>query len=152
MYDQIRTETWTILIPSDWVEGENTSSKAHYFESGDGEKAVYIATWNLGQQPRALATDVAESFLQTDLRSMKTMDGYAWQHLDRSVSVTGTIAIAVADNYAAAQSYRIACKILARPPVVVRASFHDYACHDLPASQRFFRPIMDSLGFCQPSS
>lgn len=46
--DTIRTDTWIISLPSDWIEKE-AEGGAIYFESTDGEKAIHIATWNLGE-------------------------------------------------------------------------------------------------------
>lgn len=48
-------------------------------------------------------------------------------------------------NLAAAHTYRIVTKIVARPPLVVRASFHDYLCEDYRISRAYFTPIIDSL-------
>ena len=51
----------------------------------------------------------------------------------------------IADHLADANEYRIATEVIARPPLVVRAAFHDYVCGDYAASREYFAPLIQSL-------
>jgi hypothetical protein len=146
-YDTIRTGTWVIAIPSDWIDKSETESGALLFESSDGEKAIYISTWNLGNIAAGSSNEIAESFRETEFRSLRNMEGYSWKTLEDQVTHIENSTFVVIDCYAEAESYRIAGKILARPPVVVRAAFHDYACENYESSRLYFAPIIDSLRF-----
>jgi hypothetical protein len=141
----IRTDNWAISLPSDWVEEEKTESGELYFKSSDGEKAMYIATWNLAKGDHQSPTDVAESFKANDMRTLHNMEGYSWRTIEEKIVRSETSTITVIDNLAREQSYRIVTKILASPPIVVRATFHDYACSDYAASYAYYAPIIESL-------
>ena len=142
--DTIRTDTWIISLPSDWVEKGTTDAGALYFESSNGEKAMYITTWNLGEGSNQ-SRDVADSFKATDIKTLHNMEGYTWQTVDEEFLQHESSSITVVDSFAPEKHYRIVGKILADPPVVVRATFHDYACSDYAVSRAYFAPIIKSL-------
>jgi hypothetical protein len=144
--DTIRTDTWVISLPNDWEEKGTTEAGALYFESPDGEKAMYISTWNL-EGNTELSQDVANSFKAIDIESLYKMEGYSWQIVGESIVHHETSTILVVDSLAQEQSYRIVSKILSAPPVVVRATFHDYGCSNYATSKTYFSPIIESLGF-----
>ena len=151
-FDTIRTKTWVISIPTDWTEGRETEKGAWYFESQDGGRGAYIATWHLGDRESRNAADVAESFRQSDLRTLREMAGHSWRIIAEKVEQIDRVSVATTDAFDQARSYRIAGKILSRPPVVVRASFHDYNCEDYGVSAAYFAPIIGSLGFNRAES
>jgi hypothetical protein len=140
----VSTDTWEITLPSDWVQKEPSEQGALYFESADGSKAMYISTWNVGANPSP-PNEVAESFKAKDMRALHDMDGYKWSVVAEQVTHSECSAVVLLDNLAAANTYRIVTKILARPPLVIRASFHDYLCEDYELSRAYFTPIIDSL-------
>lgn len=146
-YYTIRTDIWTMLLPDDWAERKTNDGKSLYFESNDGTKGIYIATWNLGDGDRRNAEDIATSFKAADFKSLESMRGYSWQILSETSHGTGQACVAITDCFAAANSYRAIGKILVAPPIAVRASFHDYACGDYEMSRAYFAPIIDSLKF-----
>lgn len=146
-FDTIRTDTWIFSLPSDWIEKGETEEGALKFESADGEKALYISTWNLGNTISSSSKEAAESFKATDLGSLRNMDDYSWQTIEEETTNSATATITVVDSLAEAKNYRIVGKILARPPIVVRASFHDYACTNYATSKAYLAPIIDSLHF-----
>ena len=149
-YYMLRTDIWQMTLPDDWEERKTTDGKSLYFECRDGTKGIYIATWSLaGNDPRP-AEEVAGSFKESDLRALDAMDGYAWEIVDQVHRGTGAACVAITDCLAAEKSYRSVGKILAAPPIVVKASFHDYACTDYPLSRDYFAPIIDSLRFYVP--
>jgi hypothetical protein len=45
----IHTDTWSITLPTDWVEQGETKEGALYFESADGTKGLYISSWDLAE-------------------------------------------------------------------------------------------------------
>lgn len=146
-YDTIRTDTWTISVPSDWLDKGQTESGALYYESSDGAKAMYISTWNLGDNASRAPKEVAESFKAADLKSLREMKGYSWNTVEDQTTHSENSTVVIVDSLAEANSYRIAGKILSRPPVVVRASFHDYACENYETSRAYFALIIESLCF-----
>ena len=146
-FDTIRTQTWVISIPTDWIEGQERKNGDWYFESRDGEKGLYIATWHLGDKDARNAEEVAESFKRVDLKTLREMADHSWRIIADAIEQIDGVSVATIDALDQAKNYRIAGKILSRPPVVVRASFHDYYCEDYTASAGYFAPIIGSLDF-----
>jgi len=141
-----------VSIPTDWTEGRETEKGAWYFESQDGEKGLFITTWRLGDKDARNAAEVVESFSRVDLKTLRKMADHSWQIIADSVDHIDGVSVARTDAFDQAKSYRIAGKILSRPPLVIRASFHDYNCGDYGVSAEYFAPIIDSLGFNQAES
>ena len=141
----IHTPTWQIRLAEDWREGEQGESGEVYYESGDGTKGLYIATWNIPASAGGDSRTVAQTFRRMEIASLKRMEGYAWELLLDEFIAMETLVITVCDAWAKEKAYRIASKVLADAPVVVRAAFHDYECIDLEESQRYFAPIIHSL-------
>jgi hypothetical protein len=75
------------------------------------------------------------------------MQGYRWQVVGETSDSGENSCIAVTDCLAVENSYRTVGKIIAQPPLVVRASFHDYACSDYEASRNYFADLVSSLRF-----
>ncbi|HYD93841.1 MAG TPA: hypothetical protein VEC01_00850 [Noviherbaspirillum sp.] len=146
----IRTDIWLMSLPSDWEERRTPDGKSLYFECKDGTKGLYIATWSLSEDDGRSAEDIAGSFKTADLKALDAMEGYAWKIVEQVNRGSGQACVAITDCLAAEKCYRSLGKILAMPPVVVKASFHDYACVDYAASQAYFAPIVDSLRFYVP--
>lgn len=151
-YDNIPTDTWSLSLPSDWLEKEQTESGALYFESPEGDKAIYISTWNLGESAPPSSTEVATSFAETERQSLLDMEGYSWETLSDQTQESDGIAVVLVDSLAKDNCYRIASKILAHLPLIVRASFHDYACEDYDLSKNYFSPVIESLCFYDPAA
>ncbi|RZI43771.1 hypothetical protein EGT07_08365 [Herbaspirillum sp. HC18] len=146
----IRTDIWQMSLPSDWEERKTTDGKSLYFECSDGTKGLYIATWSLADNDRRTAEEVAGSFKAADLRALDAMDGYAWRIVDQVNRGNAAACVAITDCFAQEKSYRTLGKILAAPPLVVKASFHDYACTEYKVSHDYFVPMVDSLRFFVP--
>lgn len=147
-YQGLRTDVWTMALPEDWRERPNHGDQGSlYFESADGTKGLYISTWSLGGHDKRSAAEVAATFRANDRRSLDAMQGYSWQVLLDAEQDDHGEHTTVTDYYAANQSYRAIGKILAAMPLVVRASFQDYACADLEASSSYFQPLVESLRF-----
>lgn len=134
-------------LPSDWEQRKAGDGKSLYFESGDGTKGIYIATWNLGADDTRAAEDVAASLKATDLKALVSMNGYSWKVVSEFSHGAGQACLAVTDCIASEKNYRTVGKILIASPIVVRASFHDYACADYDVSRAYYAPIIDSLQF-----
>lgn len=149
-FNTIRTNIWVMHLPDDWEERKTPDGKSLYFECKDGTKGLYIATWNLAGDDRRTAEEVAGSFKAADLRALDAMAGYTWQIVNQVNRANGPACVAITDSLAAQKSYRAVGKILAAPPIVVKASFHDYACTDYQVSHDYFVPIIDSLCFFVP--
>jgi hypothetical protein len=141
----VRTPTWELLLPQDWQEQVPAEGAETYFESRDGTKGVYIATWNFPASEGNDSRSVAQAFRSAEVSSLKRMEGYSWEFLLDEFVVLETMFVTFCDALAKQQEYRIASKVIADVPVVVRAAFHDYECKDFEVSQRFFSPIIHSL-------
>lgn len=141
----ISTETWQLSLPADWVARNSGEGGEYEFESGDGAKGIHVATWQAnGAAPRSPG-DLARAFRATTLSSLSAMAGYEWEVLVDEVVDLGPLSIVLTDAWAQEQAYRIAGVTLARPPIVVRASFHDYLCENMEASRAYFAAIVESL-------
>ena len=146
-YNTVRTDIWTMSLPGDWVQRAVSDGKSLYFESGDGTKGIYIATWNLSADDNRTAEDIAASFKAVDLTSLTSMNGYSWKIVAETSHGSGQACVALTDCLAAEKNYRTVGKILVASPIVVRAAFHDYACGDYEVSRAAYAPIIDSLRF-----
>jgi len=141
----IRTDIWLMTLPPDWEERRTADGKSLYFECKDGTKGLYIATWSLAEDDTRNAEEVAGSFKTADLKALDAMQGYAWEIVGQVNQGGGQVCVAVTDCLAADKCYRTVGKILAAPPVAVKATFHDYACVDYAVSREYFAPIIDSF-------
>lgn len=144
-YNTIRTDTWIMSLPTDWTQRGGEENGSLYFEADDGTKGIYISTWHLAENDKRAAEEVAKAFRANDLKSLDNMDGYRWRIVDDMSDITQDACLSVTDCLAAENNYRVVGKILAAPPSVVRASFHDYACGDYAASKLSLSPLVDSL-------
>lgn len=144
-YHTISTDTWIMSLPSDWEQRDASGSSSLYFEAADGTKGMYISTWKLREDDARMAEQVAKVFRANDLKSLDNMGGYRWRIVSDMTDVTPDACISLTDCMAEDNNYRVVGKILAAPPFVVRASFHDYACTDYAASCTSFAPLIESL-------
>ncbi|HUR90896.1 MAG TPA: hypothetical protein VMZ74_17560 [Ramlibacter sp.] len=141
----IRTPTWQLRLPEEWHEQGQSESGEAYFETQDGTKGVYVATWNIPASDKNNSRVVAQSFRSAEMASLKRMEGYEWELLLDEFVALESMFITICDAWAPAKAYRIASKVIADVPVVVRAAFHDYQCDDLEESQLYFAAIIHSL-------
>ncbi len=144
-YHTIRTDTWIMSLPSDWGQRDASSSSSLYFEASDGTKGLYISTWKLREDDTRAAEQVVKVFRANDLKSLDNMGGYQWRIIDDESDTLNGTCVAITDCMAEDNNYRVIGKIIAAPPLVVRASFHDYACIDYAQSRAYFSPLLESL-------
>ena len=143
----VRRDSWTIELPEGWKAPETLANGTVYLDSFDESKGIYITTWMLPSEdtPQSPA-DAAESFKDKDVQALERMEGYTWRLVDERVEAPEPeVAVVIADHLADANEYRIVTKVIARPPLVVRAAFHDYSCDDYEASREYFAPLIQSL-------
>lgn len=140
----ITTPTWTIALPPDWTELKDQDSGMH-FESADGSRALYIATWTMAPGNARPARALADDFVAHDLAQLAAMEDHAWDTLEQRIEDSGEACLALIDSYEQNEHYRIISRILARSGQVVRATFHDYECEDLAQSGAVFAPMVASL-------
>jgi hypothetical protein len=138
------SETWRISLPDDWEQKPSTEQGTPLFETPDLTKGLYLATWALGPKETRSAKEIARAFCDTNETALAAMDA-KWKKLHEGIGEQGGGPTILTDHFAAANAYRIITKIIARPPVVLRAAFHDYLCEDYRASTTYFTPIVDSL-------
>lgn len=148
-YNVVRTDTWMMALPSDWVQKQAADKVSVYFEAADGTKGLYISTWSLGADDHRTPEEVVHSFKANDWKALQNMQGYQWQVMSEINDVGGSICVNVTDCLADQHGYRAIGKIIAAPPLVVRAAFHDYACGDYEASRSYFADLVSSLRFCR---
>ena len=144
--DRIRTDTWVVLVPSNWTEVTQENGSL-YFEAPDGEKGFYITTWNLGEESFKSPSAAIQSYFETSIKSLHDMEGHSWSEVDRYSENDAAKAILVVDNLSAEGTYRIVEKYIAREGTLVRAAFHDYYCADYDNSRQASEPIISSLAF-----
>jgi hypothetical protein len=149
-FSQVSTDIWSISLPSNWIEKGQTEYGGLYLEHADGSKAIYITTFALGERDVGKSPkEVAESFVSTDVKVVKRMQGYAWRLVADHVTAGDDTASVVRDHFAQASCYRVVIKVLVRTPIVVRASFHDYLCEEYGRSREYFAPLVESLSLRQ---
>jgi hypothetical protein len=143
----VRGDSWTLALPEGWKAPETLENGIVYLDSFDESKGIYVTTWMLAPEdaPTSPAA-AAESFKDRDVQALHQMEGYVWELVDERVEAPDEgVAVVIADHLAEANQYRIATKVIARPPLVVRAAFHDYNCTDYAASREHFAPLIQSL-------
>lgn len=141
----VRTDSWSLALPEGWREPETLENGTVYLDSVDQSKGIYITVWTLQPGDSATPDVAAESFKSKDVQALEDMDGYQWRCIEERADRGGDTVVLFVDHLAAAHEYRIATRILARLPVVLRAAFHDYLCDDYAASRDYFAPIIASL-------
>ena len=142
----LTSQRWRIRLPEDWVQGDDNGGGTIYFVSGDKAKGFYIGTWTFENDPRT-ADELIAHFRRVELSTLNEMEDSNWKVVSTTRSeVMGSI-VSVMDCLDESNTYRIVGKILANPPHIVRANFHDYSCTDVDESDDYFAPIIDSLEF-----
>jgi hypothetical protein len=143
----VRGDSWTIELPDGWKAPEALENGTVYLDSADESKGIYLTTWTLPPEdtpPSAVAA--AQSFKDKDVQMLQLMEGYTWRLLDERIEEPEAgVGVVTADHLADANEYRIVTKVLARPPLVVRAAFHDYLCDDYETSREYLAPLIQSL-------
>lgn len=142
--NEIRTANWVLRLPADW-SGTRDQQGGFHFESGDGNKALFIATHIVGPEQAGSLEQLAEWFAAAEMATLNQMAGYAWVDHGRSCESGQGVSVALFDSVAPAQQFRVVGKILARAGQVVRACFHDYQCRSHAASEAYFAPILATL-------
>lgn len=141
----IQTDTWTISLPDDWEEDQSSNNDQLYFESSDGTKGLYIATWNLGGKELYTPEHAAADFRKTEINALHSMKGYSWEIMeDQLINHINGTAVTI-DSFDTHNSYRIFIKILSRPPIVVSVTIHDYLCENILESRMAVSSIIKSL-------
>ena len=143
----VRGDSWTLDLRDGWKPPETLANGTVYIDSLDESKGIFITTWMLAPEDApASPAAAAESFKNKDVQALQQMEGYVWRLVEERVDAHETgLAVVIADYLADAHEYRITTKVIARPPLVVRAAFHDYVCDDYAASREFFAPLIQSL-------
>jgi hypothetical protein len=144
-YRLLRAGAWELSLPADWSQAPSSDDRSLYFETADGAKGLYVTTWALAEHERRPVEDVVEAFLAADLQSMKQSAQQTWRMMSQYRDESAHVCVAITDLFAAEKFHRTILKILAWPPTIVTASFHDYACTDYEASYAYFQDIIDSL-------
>jgi hypothetical protein len=142
----ISNPTWTVVLPASWTGSEDPAT-GMYFESADGSRGMYIATWTAEPGQARPPREMAESFLDTDLNKLSQMGECSWVAVEQAVTCDEQSCVGVLDSYDQEEGCRMITKVLAREGKTVRAVFHDDACDDLAASRAFFAPLLASLVF-----
>lgn len=131
---------WRVILPASWRHADTLPSGVTYFESADARFGLYIATWNIQQRDRD-ADEVAQEFVQSAMQALDDMPDHRWAHEPHA---TGP-GQALVDSLASERAYRVITRLIAQPPLVLRAAFHDYAFESLPASNEALAPLLESI-------
>ena len=150
----VRGDSWAILLPEGWKAPETLANGTVYIDSVDESKGIYVTAWMLGPQDAPTnPAAAAESCKDKDVQALQQMEGYTWRLVDERVEEPEAgVAVVIADHLADANEFRIVTKVIARPPLVVRAAFHDYSCGDHAASREYFAPLVQSLNLVADES
>ena len=111
-----------------------------YFESADARFGLYIATWDI-QQHDLDADEVVQDFMQSSMQTLDDMPDHRWTHAPH---LTGP-GQALVDSLASERTYRVITRLIAQPPLVLRAAFHDYAFESVAASNEALAPLLESV-------
>jgi hypothetical protein len=116
-----------------------------YLESADGARGLYITTYRFAPEDGYSNSAAVEHVQAIERQAFQNMKDYIWQVMFEERCCKGGVEIAVMDCYAKASSYRIACKVIASLPWVVRATLHDYDCADWASSREEYHELLSSI-------
>jgi len=140
----LQSDSWRVELPADWEETEGAPEGVLYFRSGDKSKAFYICTLLFENDERTVE-QILTSIQATEIESNSQMDDSHWKIIAQRKYCDAGVHSWRIDSYDETSSYRIQGKLLAKLPLVVRATFHDYYVEDLNESSRYFEPIISAL-------
>lgn len=130
---------WRVDLPADWARRPDRDGVA-YFEADDQRSGLYLATWDIHTTDRAPA-DVLDEFARHAVDALTDMPGHRWTH--RTIPLgDGDVLVESVD---AERHYRVLTRIIAGLPLVLRASFHDYAFTDVDESNARLGPMLQAV-------
>ena len=139
---------WRLCLPLDWSDGEGSLEDTLYFESQDKSKGLYISTLSYENSEKSL-DEVMNRILSIGLQSMHAMEGSRWEVVQMEKTQSDGVHCWVVDCVDEGSRYRIVSKLIARPPLVISTTFHDYLCEALSSSNKLMEPIIASLEFAE---
>lgn len=131
---------WIVTLPADWRLLSTSPHGVDYFGSADENFGLYIAVWDVHDAQRE-PNEVAAEFMRVSVESLNNMPEHTWHHAQH---VTG-VGEALLDSLERSRNYRVVRRVIAGPPLVLDASFHDYACKDLTASSDVLSPLLENV-------
>ncbi len=145
--ENLNADIWSISIPKDWQECTSEKNGQIYFKSSDGTKGIYVLVLNLHIDDKHYINEITEEQRSISRHSLNEMSnsGYRWSLLADEHRVQGLVYELLFDNYDPARRYRIIDKVLISLPFLMRVAFHDYECSNIATSDKYFRPIMESV-------
>jgi len=152
IFERISTETWELLIPSDWGDGSPQDNGGFYFEAPDETMGFYVTTWNSSTYDDPSNEAAIDHFSKIELSSLNEMPQSSWNVISNSRSDLGETAFSEFDFFDSSRQYRITTKIIASLPWISRLSFHDYLCEDFDSSTKIIEPILKSFQFHNATS
>jgi len=144
-FERISTETWQLLIPSDWGDGSLQENGGFYFEAPDETKGFYVTTWHSPDGDHLSNEAAIDHFGMIERRSLNEMPESSWREISKVRSNSGEIAASEFDFFDSSRNYRILTKIIASLPWISRLSFHDYLCEDIDSSAKVIETILKSF-------
>jgi len=140
--EPVETESWSILIPKDWVEIKNEDDYGLNFESPDGSKAVCVIAEQLSDE-KSDEIQLKE-LMEIERTEMKALEGYNFAIVKDSVEKTASGAAGYLEAYDEKELYRIVCKVLVSNGELVQFNYDDYECSDLKISTEYSKDILAS--------
>lgn len=131
------TSDWRVTLPADW-QHRHTNDGVVYFESADARYGLYVSVWNIGTADRS-PDEVAQEFLAGEQAALDALPEHAWAHAAHATGPGETLL----DSLEQGRRYRVLGRFIARPPRVLRATFHDYDCRDLAESTGLLAPLLE---------
>ncbi|MEI7447812.1 MAG: hypothetical protein WCK28_23190 [Burkholderiales bacterium] len=133
---------WAITLPLDWTLRPGLDPVA--IEASDGSKGLEVSVIEL-EDPAQDAAHAARAIVGVIKGRLGRMPGFHWLFLRDDRSPLGDGCVAVFEAHEPDRGHRICVQVLVRGGSALQASFHDYACVDLPASRAYFGEAMRSL-------
>lgn len=131
---------WCVSLPEDWTFQRETGAGAAYYEAADSSAGLYIAVWNIHTTQRDIQ-EVLSDFSDDAIAGLNDLAEHRWSH--QSVPLgEGDLLL---DSQEAEYHHRVLRRIIAELPLVLNASFHDYAFADVPQSNARLGALLQSL-------
>ncbi len=143
-FNRIRTDTWSLSIPSDWIDKTEDDSRL-YFESPDQTMGCYVTVVVFSNTPTHDMHQRLASGKEIKIRSLKRIGEGSWVCMTDVEVESESQVSTVVDHYNESRNYRIVDKIVANAKTTIFLSCHDYYCEDYLKSKEFFSGIVDSF-------
>lgn len=115
------------------------------FGSPDHMKLLTVTSAYFGHLSRGVEDALAEFRASLYDSILAERNGCFWTSIEERSFVARLSKVVLIEAYDQPHAHRVVCKLVAAPPWMLQATFHDLQCLNLQASKLYFYPIIESV-------